>query len=297
MNRFKVTYDTGQSLLLYKQSANEIPTQDYIGTVVSITPYTDTTYTQYIEIIKQKAEFLGYDYRGRECYKGKYYKGYLIIKLCKDTADNSYYDVVYYQEHTNGQYIVPTLFTLSTSKEVCKLLSIEEPHYTVYSHRYYGQPKLSKPKALKGIKPIGSATFIQGHCSPQIFIENNNIWIKHTDYFSNSWRPPEGERIDMPISYYLQKYFNKSKTEKFIYADCWSSIVLRNEAWIILENYIPVLKTSSRTAFTHSIIKEQRKDKYTQFRTADIEGIWSRFWEDMYRVVKERITDTTSIQG
>ena len=30
--------------------------------------------------------------------------------------------------------------------------------------------------------------------------------------------------------------------QKFIYSDCWGSIILRNEVWIKLENLIPLCK-------------------------------------------------------
>ena len=110
---------------------------------------------------------------------------------------------------------------MSTPKEVYEMISMQYPKYIIYSHRYYGEPKLQKPKELKGIKPIGKATYIPKHCEPQVFIKENDVYIRHTDYFSYTWQPPKGERIDMPISYYMNKYFNTKRNEKFVYPDCW----------------------------------------------------------------------------
>lgn len=102
---------------------------------------------------------------------------------------------------------------MSTPEKVYNLISQERPEYIVYSHRYYGQPKLSKPKELKGIKQLCIADFIPNKCKTPIFVKDNDIWIKHSDYFSSEWRPPEGENTGMPISYYMKKYFNKERKE------------------------------------------------------------------------------------
>ena len=94
MNRYKITFYNGQSLLLYKPSMNEINTSLYehdFGGIQSITPYTDQSHEEYITKIKQQSEFIGYD-RQYETYKCLYYKGYLIIQFVKDNSDNTYYD-------------------------------------------------------------------------------------------------------------------------------------------------------------------------------------------------------------
>ena len=151
--------------------------------------------------------------------------------------------------------------------------------------RYYGQPKLTKPKELKGIKSIGKATFIPKHCEPQVYVKNNDVYIKHTDYFSYLWRPLEGERIDMPVSYYVKKYFNKNRNEKFVYADTCGSIILRNEAWIMLKDTLPLILTENNTLIANKIFELQKKDKYTPYDIDDNE--WIRFLENVCKCVKE----------
>lgn len=94
---------------------------------------------------------------------------------------------------------------------------------------------------MQNIKPIVSVKFHQ-RCNPQIFMKDNDVWVKHTDYFSQMWRPPKNERTDMSTNYYCKKYFGKAKREKFCYADMWGSIILRNEAWIKICNLVPLCK-------------------------------------------------------
>ena len=175
---------------------------------------------------------------------------------------------------------------MSTPKQVYELITTQEPKYIIYSHRCYGEQKLSKPKELKSIKPIGKVTYIPKHCEPQIFVNNKDIYLKHTDYFSYLWQPPKGERIDMPLSYYTEKYFNKNKKEKFVYSDCWGSIVLRNEAWILLKNIIPLIETDTSVLVARKILQMQRYDKYSSIDTSN-DCEWINFWENVCKLVKD----------
>ena len=291
MNRYKVNLKNNQSMLLYANSETEIEEifKHDVDEIESITPYTDKSHEDYIEKIKQKSEFLGKTYPNREVYKCNYYKGYLIIELSKDKTDDIYYDFALYTEYKNERFTDPIFKYTSTPKEVYELINTRESEYIILSRRCYGEPKLSKPKELKGIKSIGSAVFIPKHCKPQIFVKDNDVYIKHTDYFSYTWLPPKGERTDMPTSYYLKKYFNTDKSEKFIYADCWGSIILRNEAWILIKDIIPFIRTEKEIIVARKIVKLQKQDKYTPNLTTGAEVEWERFWENVSKVVKENL--------
>jgi len=113
-------------------------------------------------------------------------------------------------------------------------------NYLRISTRLYTQPPLKFPKELKGLKSF-SVSFIPKKCTCNIYIENDNLWIKHKDFFSKVFIPNK-EDIGKPLSFILQKYFSKEKSEKFIYSDCWGSVVLRNEAWLKFENVISFYK-------------------------------------------------------
>jgi hypothetical protein len=144
--------------------------------------------------------------------------------------------------------------------------------------RYYGQPKLKKPKELKNVKSQFSIDYIPKHCKCQIFIRGNDVWIKHRDYFS-SCMPETDEDLGTPLVYRVGKYMKKTKKEKFIYPDCWSGIVLRNEAWICLKNlmihlddFLPDLRWE--------ITRQQ--EKVCNFEELELEDSdMQKFWENL----------------
>ncbi|MGV8173909.1 MAG: hypothetical protein ACP5M6_06880 [Methanobrevibacter sp.] len=129
---------------------------------------------------------------------------------------------------------------MTNPKDFCNKFFSESFEWTEYSKRKYGQPKLKKPKELSGIKPFASIP-LHSKSKIQIFIHDNDVYLKCSDYFSPEWEPPD-EDIGKPTSYILKKYFNKGKSDKFIYADCWGSIVLRNEAWLLLKNALCLMR-------------------------------------------------------
>lgn len=86
--------------------------------------------------------------------------------------------------------------------------------------RYYGEPKLTKPKELKGIKEIFSVDYIRNKCKCKVYVIGNDLWIQHRDFFSR-------EIYDT----------NHEFRKKFIYNDTFGSIVLRNEAYIHITDF------------------------------------------------------------
>lgn len=168
-------------------------------------------------------------------------------------------------------------------------IDISNIEYIEYSKRLYGQPKLVKPKELKNTNSIGSVEFVPNHCNPQIFIKDDDIWIKHTDYFSASWRPPKGERIDMPLNYYANKYFNKNRKEKFLYADGWGDIVLRNEAWLKITNVVELIRKCSYNCYQseHRMAHEILNKQTSKLGFEDYSCEWERYWENVMRFVNK----------
>lgn len=241
------------------------------------------------------AEYVGQYHRKngyeiRECYKTTCFCGKVLVQFTLDTRDNTYVDCVHYQVWEWGYILVPIAWTFSNPRDFYNnIVNVGRMKYIEYSFRSYGQPKLDKPKELKGVKTIGSVDFIAKHCKPQIFIKDNDIWIKHTDYFSPEWRPPAGERIDMPMNYYLKKYFGKTKSEKFIYSDCWGSIILRNEAWIKLENLIPLCKyrEMNYSQIAGDVLRQQKFSVKGMSDEVCLE--WGRYWQNVVKYVCEYI--------
>ena len=106
--------------------------------------------------------------------------------------------------------------------------------FSVYSYRKHGEPKLNKPKELKGIKQDFSEDYIPGKCKFAVFAdrENDQLWIQARDWFSPSWRSKDPEDFGAPMPVLLKKYNIKGSCKGFVYPDCWGDIVLRSEAWI-----------------------------------------------------------------
>lgn len=86
--------------------------------------------------------------------------------------------------------------------------------------RYYSEPKLQKPKELKGVKEVFSIDYIPRKCKCKVYIVRDDLWIYHRDFFSQ-------EIYD----------HNHEFRRKFIYNDSFGAIVLRNEAYIHITDF------------------------------------------------------------
>ena len=124
--------------------------------------------------------------------------------------------------------------------------TITNIRYEIISERVYGQPKLSKPTELKGIKHLFSIPYLK--TTNQVFIKDDIVYIKLRDHFSPSVNLGQGlpllakmKLMDIPTT----------RKEKFIYADSWGDVVLRSEAWISIQGLISQFK---RGVFTLDIL-------------------------------------------
>ncbi|MBQ2396164.1 MAG: hypothetical protein II304_03850 [Bacteroidales bacterium] len=256
--------------------------------ILDIQPYTDMSYLKTIEELKKKSELIAKQHisnnRIREWYKCKLQDGSLRYRLYQDLNDNLYYDIAEYQFMSNGSLIYPITFTYSNPKDIYDLFFTSKLDCEIVSFRLYGQPKLKKPIELKGIKQSFSVEFIPQKCKCQCFVKDNDLWIKHRDFFSSCYQPSDLKDIGTPISYRLQKYFdvNKNYLDKFVYPDSWGEIVLRNEAWIVFRNIkqavyknkfyklIPIVK---KTFLNTSLLNKSGIDT--------LDDYWERFLENL----------------
>ena len=295
MKRWKATFQ-GKQTLIYADSAEECREKwsMLVDEDADITEYISTEHLEYIDKIKDKSGYVcsvlrKNGYEKREIYKCDCFCGWCYVQFTKDIRDGTYCDCVHYQVYKYGRLVELIGWYFTTPKYFYdNILNVGDMKYIEYSFRSYGKPKLSKPKELKGVKSIGCVNFNK-HCNPQVFISDADVWVKHNDYFSPEWRPPDGERIDMPTSYYLKKYFNQRHTEKFIYPDCWGSIILRNEAWIKLENLVPLCKYKDMvdTQISDMIIRKQKIAVGGMSDEVCLE--WGRFWENVIKLVRGEI--------
>lgn len=159
--------------------------------------------------------------------------------------------------------------------------------FEVYSLRMYGEPKLIKPKELKGIKQTMSIEYIHKKCRCPIFILGDDVWVQHNDYFSESMKLPS-EDMGMPLGYVAKKYIGKDKRQKFVYSDAWGSIVLRNQAWICIHN---LLKHIQGNRFQLDIINDIREQQerlhgFNEYDlcSTDMERFWEKVVNELYSI-------------
>ena len=162
---------------------------------------------------------------------------------------------------------------------------IIQSKFNIHSIRYYGQPKLSKPTKLKGIKQSFSIDYIPKRCKCAVFIVGKDIWIHHKDYFSSSMELPYSE-LGAPLGFLVAKYTNKTKSNKFIYGDAWGDIVLRNEAWLHIENIILDIESNIfQLDIVNAILRQM--EQHHNFEIYDLCSTdMERFFEN---VVKELV--------
>lgn len=159
-----------------------------------------------------------------------------------------------------------------------------------FSKRKYGQPKLSKPAPLKGVKQFGTTKY-NHKCTCPVFVLNNDVWVKHNDYFSEMFRPP-AEDIGKPLSHIAKKYFNKSTSEKLLYANNWASVVLRNEAWLCLKNLAKQIQIFDKIQVQFEVQKAVNafyKSKYSVEDVLDGINDMSRFYENLVHLLHKSI--------
>jgi hypothetical protein len=123
-----------------------------------------------------------------------------------------------------------------------------ETKYIVHSARFYGQPKLTKPKELSKIKQECSIYWIHKKCTCPLFINGKDVWLKHRDYYSNSMIYDK-EDSGASLGFLAKKYLDKDRGNKFIYGDAWGDIVCRNEAWLKLENLMLDIKNCTTEGY------------------------------------------------
>jgi len=149
--------------------------------------------------------------------------------------------------------------------------------------------KLPKPKELKNVKSF-SVDYIPKKCKCQVFILNNDVYVKHNDYFSPSLRTPNDKGT--PLSYRIKKYFNQDRRERFLYPDTWGDIVLRQRAWLKITNLYKTIKSDIFVLdIKHELLKQQEKvcnfNEYELFT-----GSMERMWEKIINTIKKDYNDS-----
>lgn len=207
--------------------------------------------------------------------------GYIVSFWLGD--NNEYLDGLQYVQ--KGEF----LWTWSTPKEFyLKYINEKKLIFKEYSIQFYGQKKIAKPKELKGIKQSFSVDYILNKTKCPVFIKGKDVWINHNDYFSSTMNL-NPEDMDKDLSYIAKKYLDKNISSKFTYSDNWGSIVLRNRAWLILEDIITRIELGdSNLEILNTILRQQENSRgFDQFELEV--GDMSRFFESLITNLRKNI--------
>ncbi|MCD3216897.1 hypothetical protein G8S55_06470 [Clostridium botulinum C] len=263
----------------------------------NITKDTKLEYMEYVNDIISNSEDVVF-IKNKKHYLYKSRRGLIPVNLWEEGG--FYFDGCQYIE---GRYDVVTKtvkpfqdtyitikeWTYSNPKEFLDIFKSYELEFKEDSVRTYGQPKLIRPKELKGVKQAFSVDYIRNKCKCQVFVKDNDVWIKHKDYFSPSLQLPN-EDIGMSLGYLCEKYVGKKRSERFIYADSWGDIILRNEAWICIKNLVYRIKIGEFPPYIlNDILRQQEKLRgLNQYELCS--SYMDRFWENVIAETKKYIT-------
>lgn len=162
------------------------------------------------------------------------------------------------------------------------------------SERRYGEPKLSKPVEIKDICQAFSIPYVYGRqnnvkASNLIYIKGDDIFMKIRDYNSQLFRP-HPEFRNAPLSVIVERYFpEKSVRQKFIYNDCWGSVVLRGEAWMCFRHIIPLIKKADLLVSLNVLINLSREFPYLDSRE------WHFCCENLINQIKNECLPTKEL--
>ena len=234
----------------------------------------DTEHLPYIDLLMEQSscEIVTMKRKSsdiRYCFKTETPFGICEIILSKDAEDGHFYDFCQYRLHERGKLQIPVLWTISSPKSAYSELFTGKTGYCVLE---MGK-KPTKPKELKGMKSIGTVSFLN-RAACQFFVVGDDLFVKHTDYFSPSYS--RDEDIGTPIEYRARKYGISEKKNKFVYADCWGDIVIRQVAWLKITNIMSLVKRMNHVQVSMEICRLMCE--YRGFNQLN-DPEWQRFWE------------------
>ena len=148
--------------------------------------------------------------------------------------------------------------------------------FEVVSYRRWGQPKIGRPSALKGLKPSFKVRW-NGKLNFNCFVLGEDIYIQHNDFYSGIYQPVKRSHWE-DLSYAVNDFNTYiaedspigKRSHKFVYSDCFASIVLRGNAWI---RYSGIVSEIKKRVYIGSLWFEmERQQKEWQNSVLGIEG-------------------------
>lgn len=269
LKRFKVQTAGGHTLLLYYPTREKAQENHPDAT---ITECTDQSYMKYIDQMFNAADELcgTVERKGSVVYLLRFntLAGTCYATLHKDISDGIWYDFCEYRFWKSGALIVPIAMTLSNPGTFCKQFLFPKSEYTVLC----AGRKLSKPKELRGIAKFASVPF-EGVCQCQLFLNDNDLYIKHNDYFSET--RPSG-KIDP-----------RTGIE--------GRILYIRHAWVRITNFVPLVKLLNDAEISATVWPMLRD--FHRWSASEYNMGWSRFLEGVARATRSYLNKEECSDG
>lgn len=227
-------------------------------------------FLKYIDLIKKYSNNQYY-IRGRLCFEiDNYYVSFWIDE------NNNYIDGLQFLNKND------LCWTYSNPKDFFSNYIESKLDFNEYSVRIYGEEKLQKPAELRGINRAFSVDYIPQKARCQVFIKDNDVWIKHVDYFSPSLDTLPEDKVANLTGLIDKDLINREKRKKFVYNDYWGGIVLRNEAWICIKNLMIQKNIMSNIDLVNEILHQQEEKSIFKFENLELQNTtMSRFYEKL----------------
>lgn len=260
------------------------------------------SYLDEIDFIKKHSTLLSTEKRNnniiREWYEYNCNDGKLIFKLSKNSSNDLYFDFTEFQFMSENDLVKPIRSNWSNPKRLREQFFGKELKCEIISYRNYGEKKLDKPKEIKGVKQSFSVEYIPKKCSCQCFVNNDDLWVKHKDFFSSPFKTPDTDDMDKSLGYRLKKYFPdiyNGYRQKFVYDDNWGDVVLRNEAWIVFRDIRYTFEKTDVLPVKTIINSFLNSDFIVENNILELNSEWELFFEKLCKSYKDFIKIEKSI--
>ena len=187
-------------------------------------------------------------------------------------------------EHSPNKFYPEFLWSISNPSDFISNFFQFPSLHILQLKKYTDTTSMRLPKELKKMKPT-PIPFFPKKCTFRVYYKDNSVYINAPDFFSPLFRPPS-EDSGKPLSYILNKYFNKTKSRKFIYDDSWGSVVLRQQAWLKIENIQAFRNYSKDIDGIHALQDFFQINLLKHGYNIGNDTYWLTFIENLYKYIK-----------
>lgn len=102
------------------------------------------------------------------------------------------------------------------------------------TYRCFGDAKITRPKMLKGLKPVAKFSII-GKDANMFLPDDGSVVVYFPEMFCNYVTVPKPEDVALPTAALQRKYPwypRKKSRDGFVYADGWCTAFKRNEGYV-----------------------------------------------------------------